>query len=100
MSFAVPVQQQKEMDYHQIAPVVPPPGAVAVPPPQLPVGVMQGTLQHPQPPQPQPQPQHHPQTEEQRMQWTQYQQLWRQHVYMNGTTRGGGGDFRDLVVGS
>nr|CAI5837950.1 unnamed protein product [Callosobruchus analis] len=84
------------MDYHQIAPVVPPPpGAVAVPAPQLPVGVMQGTLQHPQQP---PTQQHHPQTEEQRMQWTQYQQLWRQHVYMNGTT-GGDGGFRDLVVG-
>lgn len=83
MSFVVPA---KEMDYQ----LPPPPNATAAPTPlghQVPVGVMQGTLTHVQAPQ---------QDESQR--WTQYQQLWRQHVYMNGTTNGGcfvsGGGFR------
>lgn len=38
---------------------------------QVPVGVMQGTLNHVQ-------------TQEEPNRWTQYQQLWRQHVYING----------------
>lgn len=72
MSFVVPA---KEMDYQ----LPPPPNATAAPTPlghQVPVGVMQGTLTHVQAPQ---------QDESQR--WTQYQQLWRQHVYMNGNSK-------------
>lgn len=39
---------------------------------QVPVGVMQGTLTHVQ-------------AQDESHRWTQYhQQLWRQHVYMNG----------------
>ena len=49
----------------------PPPAAPGVGAHQVPVGVMQGTLTH---------------VQAQDDRWTQYQQLWRQHVYMNGTT--------------
>lgn len=80
MSFVVPVVKEggQRMEYQ----LPPPPvaaaapaglgGAPAAPPHQVPVGVMQGTLTP-----------HHVQDEQHR--WTQYQQLWRQHVYMNGT---------------
>lgn len=58
---------------------LPPPPVAAPPPPppgahQVPVGVMQGTLAP-----------HQVQAQDEQHRWTQYQQLWRQHVYMNGT---------------
>ncbi|XP_056648074.1 thyrotroph embryonic factor isoform X3 [Diorhabda carinulata] len=74
MSFVVPV---KEMEYQLPAPPI---STTAAPAPlghQVPVGVMQGTLTHVQAPQ-----------QDESHRWTQYQQLWRQHVYMNGTTNG------------
>lgn len=75
MSFVVPVKETAatRMEY-QLPPPPPVPGAAAVTmgAHQVPVGVMQGTLTHVQ-------------TAQQDDRWTQYQQLWRQHVYMNGT---------------
>lgn len=75
MSFVVPVKETAatRMEY-QLPPPPPVPSAAAVTmgAHQVPVGVMQGTLTHVQ-------------TAQQDDRWTQYQQLWRQHVYMNGT---------------
>lgn len=54
-----------------------PPQPVSLPsmvPHQVPVGVMQGTLNHVQA------------VQDESNRWTQYQQIWRQHVYMNGTS--------------
>lgn len=73
MSFVVPV---KEMEYQLPAPPI---STTAAPAPlghQVPVGVMQGTLTHVQVPQ-----------QDESHRWTQYQQLWRQHVYMNGNSK-------------
>ncbi|XP_056648075.1 thyrotroph embryonic factor isoform X4 [Diorhabda carinulata] len=73
MSFVVPV---KEMEYQLPAPPI---STTAAPAPlghQVPVGVMQGTLTHVQAPQ-----------QDESHRWTQYQQLWRQHVYMNGNSK-------------
>ncbi|XP_065160027.1 thyrotroph embryonic factor isoform X2 [Atheta coriaria] len=55
----------------------------------VPVGVMQGTLGHVQQQPPgQPPPQQQPgQQQDDTNRWTQYQQLWRQHVYMNGNSK-------------
>lgn len=58
------------MDY-QLPPVAQNPQMNGLP---VPVGVMQGTLTHVQA-QVQDQEPHR---------WSQYQQLWRQHVYLNG----------------
>ncbi|KAK9886850.1 hypothetical protein WA026_018499 [Henosepilachna vigintioctopunctata] len=58
------------MDY-QLPPAVQNPQMNGLP---VPVGVMQGTLTHVQA-QVQDQEPHR---------WTQYQQIWRQHVYLNG----------------
>ncbi|XP_074038628.1 PAR bZIP family member Pdp1 isoform X1 [Leptinotarsa decemlineata] len=73
MSFVVPVKEPQGMEYQ-----LPPPLA-ATPNPlghQVPVGVMQGTLTHVQAAAP-----------DESHRWTQYQQLWRQHVYMNGNSK-------------
>ncbi|CAH0547236.1 unnamed protein product [Brassicogethes aeneus] len=73
MSFVVPVREtQQKMEYQ-----LPPPPPAAAPNlngHQVPVGVMQGTLTHVQ-------------TQDESHRWTQYQQLWRQHVYMNGNSK-------------
>ncbi|RZB40301.1 hypothetical protein BDFB_000385 [Asbolus verrucosus] len=68
MSFVVPVKEAQRMEYQLPPPPVSAPNLGAH---QVPVGVMQGTLTH---------------VQAQDDRWTQYQQLWRQHVYMNGTT--------------
>lgn len=67
-SFVVPVKDVQRMEYQ-----LPPPAAVApsMGNHQVPVGIMQGTLPHIQ-------------AQEEPHRWSQYQQLWRQHVYMNG----------------
>lgn len=66
----VPVKDHNRMEY-QLPPPPPAPNPNLTAH-QVPVGVMQGTLTHVQ-------------TQQQDDRWTQYQQLWRQHVYMNGT---------------
>lgn len=75
MSFVVPGKEVHQVMEYQPNPLVP-----TNPTPlghQVPVGVMQGTLNtHVQ-------AMTGPQDEQHR--WTQYQQLWRQHVYINGT---------------
>ncbi|XP_071054169.1 hepatic leukemia factor isoform X3 [Onthophagus taurus] len=73
MSFVVPVREPQKMEYQLPPPPVTAPNVGAH---QVPVGVMQGTLQpHIQPGQEEPN------------RWSQYQQLWRQHVYMNGNSK-------------
>ncbi|GJQ70778.1 hypothetical protein Trydic_g706 [Trypoxylus dichotomus] len=67
MSFVVPVREVQKMEYQ----LPPPPVTANVGAHQVPVGVMQGTLNHIQ-------------AQDEPNRWTQYQQLWRQHVYMNG----------------
>lgn len=70
MSFVLPVKEVHRMEYQ-----LPPPPPVSAPnlgAHQVPVGVMQGTLTHVQ------------SQDQDTNRWTQYQQLWRQHVYMNG----------------
>ncbi|KAK9722879.1 Basic region leucine zipper [Popillia japonica] len=71
MSFVVPVREVHKMEYQ-----LPPPPVTAnnVGAHQVPVGVMQGTLNHIQ-------------AQDEPNRWTQYQQLWRQHVYMNGNSK-------------
>lgn len=69
MSFVVPVKEVQRMEYQLPPPPVSAPNMGAH---QVPVGVMQGTLTHVQ-------------AQDEPNRWTQYQQLWRQHVYMNGT---------------
>lgn len=100
MSFVVPgplketLTTLQKMEYQLPLPSVVPQTAAVLPsvvPPltghQVPVGVMQGTLTtHVQGPPTQPQQQQQGQQQEETARWTQYQQLWRQHVYMNGTT--------------
>lgn len=71
MSFVVPVKDTQRMEYQLPPPPVSAPNPLAGH--QVPVGVMQGTLTHVQ-----------AQTQDESHRWT-YQQLWRQHVYMNGT---------------
>lgn len=99
MSFVVPgplkdtLTTLQKMDYQLPLPSVVSQTAAVLPsvvPPltghQVPVGVMQGTLTtHVQGPTAQQQqtPQGQQQQDETNR-WTQYQQLWRQHVYMNG----------------
>lgn len=68
MSFVVPVKETQRMEYQLPPPPVTAPNLSAH---QVPVGVMQGTLTHVQ-------------AQDESHRWTQYQQLWRQHVYMNG----------------
>lgn len=71
MSFVVPVKDTQRMEYQLPPPPVTAPNLGAH---QVPVGVMQGTLTHVQ-------------AQDESHRWTQYhQQLWRQHVYMNGRT--------------
>lgn len=78
MSFVVPGKevQHQAMEYQPNTLV--PPSATPMGH-QVPVGVMQGTLST------------HIQaatgTQDEQHRWSQYQQLWRQHVYMNGTIR-------------
>ncbi|XP_064212847.1 hepatic leukemia factor isoform X3 [Tribolium castaneum] len=69
MSFVVPVKEAQRMEYQLPPPPVTAPNLGAH---QVPVGVMQGTLTH---------------VQAQDDRWTQYQQLWRQHVYMNGNSK-------------
>ncbi|XP_068910798.1 thyrotroph embryonic factor isoform X2 [Tenebrio molitor] len=69
MSFVVPVKEAQRMEYQLPPPPVSAPNLGAH---QVPVGVMQGTLTH---------------VQAQDDRWTQYQQLWRQHVYMNGNSK-------------
>ncbi|XP_050513820.1 thyrotroph embryonic factor-like isoform X1 [Diabrotica virgifera virgifera] len=72
MSFVITT---KEMEYQLPAPPI----STTTPAPlghQVPVGVMQGTLTHVQTTQ-----------QDESHRWTQYQQLWRQHVYMNGNSK-------------
>lgn len=103
MSFVVPgplkdtLTTLQKMDYQLPLPSVVPQTAAVLPSVvpsltghQVPVGVMQGTLTtHVQGPptqqQQQQQQQQGPQSQDETHRWTQYQQLWRQHVYMNGT---------------
>ncbi|XP_017786381.1 PREDICTED: hepatic leukemia factor isoform X2 [Nicrophorus vespilloides] len=69
MSFVVPVKESL-MEY-QLPPPVSAPNVGAH---QVPIGVMQGTLTHVQ-------------AQDDSSRWTQYQQLWRQHVYINGNSK-------------
>ncbi|XP_019865393.1 hepatic leukemia factor isoform X2 [Aethina tumida] len=73
MSFVVPVRDAQQKMEYQLPP--PPPAAPNINGHQVPVGVMQGTMTHVQA---------HP---DESHKWTQYQQLWRQHVYMNGNSK-------------
>ncbi|KAF5277125.1 hypothetical protein FQA39_LY06363 [Lamprigera yunnana] len=72
MSFVVPVKESQKMEY-QLPP--PPVTGANLVPHQVPVGVMQGTLNHIQT------------VQDENNRWTQYHQLWRQHVYMNGNSK-------------
>lgn len=74
MSFVVPVKEPQRMEYQLPPPPVSAPGLGGNGAHQVPVGVMQGTLTP------------HVQAQDEQHRWTQYQQLWRQHVYMNGTS--------------
>lgn len=74
MSFVVPVKEPQRMEYQLPPPPVAAPGLGGNGAHQVPVGVMQGTLTP------------HVQAQDEQHRWTQYQQLWRQHVYMNGTS--------------
>lgn len=99
MSFVVPgplkdtLTTLQKMDYQLPLPSVVPQTATVLPSVvpsltghQVPVGVMQGTLTtHVQGPPTQQQQQQGQQPQDETHRWTQYQQLWRQHVYMNGT---------------
>ncbi|KAK4877394.1 hypothetical protein RN001_009900 [Aquatica leii] len=71
MSFVVPVKESLKMEYQLPPPPITTPNLV---PHQVPVGVMQGTLNHIQT------------VQDDNNRWTQYHQLWRQHVYMNVST--------------
>lgn len=69
MSFVVPVKDTQKMEYQLPPPPVTSSNMINH---QVPVGVMQGTLNHV------------PNIPDENSRWTQYQHLWRQHVYMNG----------------
>lgn len=75
MSFVVPVKEAQRMEYQLPPPPVAAPALGGNGAHQVPVGVMQGTLTP------------HVQAQDEQHRWTQYQQLWRQHVYMNGTSQ-------------
>ncbi|XP_031349186.1 thyrotroph embryonic factor isoform X3 [Photinus pyralis] len=72
MSFVVPVKELQKMEYQLPPPPVTTPNLVTH---QVPVGVMQGTLNHIQT------------VQDDNNRWSQYHQLWRQHVYMNGNSK-------------
>lgn len=80
MSFVVPVKEMPRMEYQLPPPQVPQVGVAAgvgVGTHQLPAVVgLPGTLPHVQAAA--------AAAQDEPARWTQYQHLWRQHVYMNG----------------
>ncbi|XP_060520966.1 hepatic leukemia factor isoform X2 [Cylas formicarius] len=87
MSFVVPARETNPRMEYQLPPQQQTVGA-ATPLPAHPVavGVMQGTLTHVQVGQQDATGQQQQQQQDPHR-WAQYQQLWRQHVYMNGNSK-------------
>ncbi|XP_050312100.1 thyrotroph embryonic factor isoform X4 [Anthonomus grandis grandis] len=78
MEYQLPPQQQPQVANTPVPPVSGHPVAV---------GVMQGTLTHVQAAAGLQGANGAPDTTQQDARWTQYQQLWRQHVYINGNSK-------------